>query len=216
MWHIQPADRRPGTFQSTLPVWGATFDGFGGHGKVDDFNPRSPCGERPYKALRPSHGRNFNPRSPCGERHNYNTYHQYTSKFQSTLPVWGATGSHTQGDGYLYQFQSTLPVWGATSRIHTSCLAGKTFQSTLPVWGATAVLRMDWVVIPYFNPRSPCGERRDGCGGIKNAPCRISIHAPRVGSDEPEFHLKRPRCISIHAPRVGSDWVSNAPHSATR
>ena len=35
---------------------------------LEDFNPRSPCGERPY--AKPSNPRawNFNPRSPCGER----------------------------------------------------------------------------------------------------------------------------------------------------
>ena len=34
----------------------------------------------------------------------------------------------------------------------------------------------------------------------------ISIHAPRVGSDQP-YHLQKQYwyCISIHAPRVGSD-----------
>ena len=34
------------TFQSTLPVWGATYAD-GGIWRIDvDFNPRSPCGER--------------------------------------------------------------------------------------------------------------------------------------------------------------------------
>ncbi len=38
---------------------------------LSDFNPRSPCGERPPLGL-PSRAcliSNFNPRSPCGERH---------------------------------------------------------------------------------------------------------------------------------------------------
>ena len=78
------------------------------------------------------------------------------------------------------------------------------FQSTLPVWGAT--------------------DRR----GFFFIHCRISIHAPRVGSD-PTFDINRTvfpafqstlpvwgatfvpnrlvwqHWISIHAPRVGSD-----------
>ena len=33
----------------------------------------------------------------------------------------------------------------------------------------------------------------------------ISIHAPRTGSDPPEGFCYRPRHISIHAPRTGSD-----------
>ena len=78
-------------FQSTLPVRGATMDrrgaacisGISIHApragsdmpdirkthRYDDFNPRSPCGERrsSYKSslLYPC---DFNPRSPCGER----------------------------------------------------------------------------------------------------------------------------------------------------
>ena len=88
----------------------------------------------------------------------------------------------------------------------------------------------------YFNPRSPCGERRckPAAYGVC---CQISIHAPRVGSDvfrkigqtgHLHFNPRSPcgerlttgrkgkfkRLISIHAPRVGSDdfakWFSDA------
>ena len=56
-------------------------------------------------------------------------------------------------------FQSTLPVWGATQ-----CRRGRgrfaAFQSTLPVWGATSFVTLICHRPPYFNPRSPCGERR--------------------------------------------------------
>ena len=38
-----------GVFQSTLPVWGATFRGNRYIGMACDFNPRSPCGERPRR-----------------------------------------------------------------------------------------------------------------------------------------------------------------------
>ena len=79
------------SFQSTLPVWGATFVVRARHPTICDFNPRSPCGERPppyavctflplFQSTLPvwgaTHGTcypvrhitNFNPRSPCGER----------------------------------------------------------------------------------------------------------------------------------------------------
>ena len=58
----------------------------------------------------------------------------------------------------LLLFQSTLPVWGAT-RLMNLVLCSILFQSTLPVWGATLVQV-----------------------GTKNIQ-KISIHAPRVGSD---------------------------------
>ena len=100
----------------------------------------------------------FNPRSPCGERLQSRAVGVQRSLFQSTLPVWGATFSLLL---YFcsFIFQSTLPVWGATSYSGNYERALQ-FQSTLPVWGATAT--------------RPAGN---GIGG------RISIHAPRVGSD---------------------------------
>ena len=77
-------------------------------------------------------------------------------------------------------FQSTLPVWGATLQDNTVVPVGE-FQSTLPVWGATI----------YILPIRTYME--------------ISIHAPRVGSDDKTANLAYDKIISIHAPRVGSD-----------
>ncbi len=56
----------------------------------------------------------------------------------------------------------------------------------------------------YFNPRSPCGERRLAAqlGALL---LEISIHAPRVGSDRAGDVRGGEGLISIHAPRVGSD-----------
>ena len=57
------------------------------------------------------------------------------------------------------------------------------FQSTLPVWGATEGMLRDKTLILDFNPRSPCGERllALACPMVS---IMISIHAPRVGSDD--------------------------------
>ena len=79
-------------FQSTLPVWGATRAGRNQETTSKNFNPRSPCGERPSA---------FSCALTMG-------------KFQSTLPVWGATASSFDKNATAQQFQSTLPVWGAT------------------------------------------------------------------------------------------------------
>ena len=102
------------------------------------FNPRSPCGER--QAFENSFGdtilisihaprvgsddlkssieatinANFNPRSPCGERQSHLLPRGQPDKFQSTLPVWGATTPETPFEHFASAFQSTLPVWGAT------------------------------------------------------------------------------------------------------
>ena len=79
-------------FQSALPVWGATIGVCVLSRDCGDFNPRSPCGERPTGGDRVAvRGQNFNPRSPCGERPQPGDSLPYFVEFQSALPVWGAT-----------------------------------------------------------------------------------------------------------------------------
>ena len=55
-----------------------------------------------------------------------------------------------------------------------------------------------------FNPRSPDGERRFRGPRISSL-LGISIHAPRMGSDEYRQAIINVDMISIHAPRMGSD-----------
>ena len=115
-------------FQSTLPVWGATQAGDKGNGGGGHFNPRSPCGERHQRQRLHLPGRKyFNPRSPCGERH----------KLPECL-------------FRVYRFQSTLPVWGATQQKYTTSNT-RTFQSTLPVWGATVKKRIFYSNFQFFS-----------------------------------------------------------------
>ena len=104
---------RSETFQSTLPVRGATYGCRRRRNTKNNFNPRSPCGERhdlskiginllisihapragsdtPYHYIHCLRV-NFNPRSPCGERLGRKILLSIRAKFQSTLPVRGAT-----------------------------------------------------------------------------------------------------------------------------
>ena len=101
-------------FQSTRPVWGATRPLDYPASFCRDFNPRAPCGARPYTQRSissppnisihaPRVGRdrqqpelclslrNFNPRAPCGARQSYRRICHNDLTFQSTRPVWGAT-----------------------------------------------------------------------------------------------------------------------------
>ena len=144
----------------------------------------------------------FNPRSPRGERPANIVLPLPGKPFQSTLPARGAT-LHRPRYKPCILFQSTLPARGATPRIG---IIGRycRFQSTLPARGAT----------------------RGGDKGEEGR--RISIHAPREGSDPLRLPLRplleyfnprsprgerRQQClnmtvvdnISIHAPREGSD-----------
>ena len=148
----------PSSFQSTLPVWGATGSNSDftksftisihaprvgsdtlRHGRkycLSDFNPRSPCGERPLV-------RGLPPES--------------VPVFQSTLPVWGATAEKREY-ARKRQFQSTLPVWGATTR--PGELSGQSlhFNPRSPC-GERPLTDIVLTDTDNFNPRSPCGER---------------------------------------------------------
>ena len=102
-----------------------------------------------------------------------------------------------------YEFQSTPPVWGAT---WSPACPGRVqrFQSTPPVWGATSPLVWSENSRSYFNPRPPCGGRRDKALVVPGLD-EISIHAPRVGGDLDDLCWDDGERISIHAPRVGGD-----------
>ena len=104
-----------------------------------------------------AHTSYFNPRSPYGERRGRDPGLTAHGGFQSTLPIWGATGVLMPDSGTI-SFQSTLPIRGATVSVqdghdearisihapHTGSdrevLKSRTsspFQSTLPIRGAT-------------------------------------------------------------------------------
>ena len=119
-----------------------------------DFNPRSPCGERPATTTMSIVRKYFNPRSPCGERRAGGQRGIYASVFQSTLPVWGATlpqepGRHggvisihaprvgsdcLEGAGVVYCDAISIhaPRVGSDSVRSNNKIRVKSFQSTLP------------------------------------------------------------------------------------
>ena len=104
-------------------------------------------------------------------------YGDFFSKFQSTLPVRGATlpvgedehpsviSIHAPREGsdgdFIHlavsplPFQSTLPVRGATITPVTLLNVKEKFQSTLPVRGATTFQVIICRNEKDFNPRSP-------------------------------------------------------------
>ena len=150
------------------------------------FNPRSPCGERPRRRESDRRRFDFNPRSPCGERRANALSLADGTIFQSTLPVWGATGaSDARGGNEVISIHA--PRVGSDRGTGIASGWNWVFQSTLPVWGATRVGQpASHGIHRNFNPRSPCGERLDIVAN-DHVGTDISIHAPRVGSDmEPE------------------------------
>ena len=124
---------------------------------------------------------NFNPRSPCGERRVYLCAYLVKTLISIHAPRVGSDVALWRDLFVLVGFQSTLPVWGATCsgfalwslrpyfnprspcgerrQPHKRYDFQLVFQSTLPVWGATIVRPCSSSPTSYFNPRSPCGER---------------------------------------------------------
>ena len=78
----------------------------------------------------------FNPRSPCGERLYSAIALAMLEIFQSTLPMRGAT---------IWNF---VPILIYKISIHAPHAGSDIFSSIIPT------------PFSYFNPRSPCGERR--------------------------------------------------------
>ena len=215
-------------FQSTLPVWGATNPNLHHPKEQPYFNPRSPCGERRARPPLLQKARDFNPRSPCGERQALSASASGSHLISIHAPRVGSDGHDARlprfvrisihaprvGSDYLglalfqtFGISIHAPRVGSDPSVLGACCRGhnfnprspcgerpytaarhayhRIFQSTLPVWGATTPL-IDFL--------------RD---------YKISIHAPRVGSDSiAGDSVLSPQRISIHAPRVGSDRLT--------
>ena len=125
----------------------------------DDFNPRSPRGERPAASTDLQQHQSFNPRSPRGERPRAPPLtQQAVTNFNPRSPRGERQDLRaTRANAYL-------------------------FQSTLPARGATILRPSCHLLTGYFNPRSPRGERPWLLGSLPFGQ-EISIHAPREGSD---------------------------------
>ena len=176
--------------------------------RTNNFNPRSPHGER-QEAQRPCCARAdisihaprtgsdglkaslcegvsgyFNPRSPHGER--------LDDPFDMVEQIEISIHAPRTGSDVLEQ----------TREIKVTA-----FQSTLPARGATSSARCLRSGTLHFNPRSPHGERLHRPHNFVHV-LRISIHAPRTGSDYADGVFQSLPDISIHAPRTGSDYCN--------
>ena len=174
----------------------------------DDFNPRSPYGERPKARKKP----------------------HTAVLFQSTLPLRGATMVSTS----LWSaevFQSTLPLRGATLAILQHCRNG-IISIHAPLTGSDGGDPGGISGVGDFNPRSPYGERpavRPITGGNNPFQSTLPLRGATVklvsNSNITTFqstlplrgatgvivpgHFQSP--ISIHAPLTGSDRLGTRP-----
>ena len=146
-------------FQSTRPVWGATFVVSHQSGLLQ------------FQSTRPVWVATVSPPEHMWAHH----------EFQSTRPVWGATAG-ADGNGGAAGISIHAPRVGRDQLVESVCI-GKIisihaprvgrdtarrptrqipsqFQSTRPVWGATAEDSRAGRNRGYFNPRAPCGARQ--------------------------------------------------------
>ena len=122
-------------FQSTRPVWGATW--------------------QPPSCLRASSY--FNPRAPCGARRPSAVPERVRRRFQSTRPVWGAT-MVVRRMTPLECISIHAPRVGRDQTAPQERSYSIYFNPRAPcgarLWRSPALQSQI-----YFNPRAPCGAR---------------------------------------------------------
>ena len=167
VWGATPMARlclKYGAFQSTLPVWGATAWHDAGRGGHPDFNPRSPCGERPT--------------APAEGRADF--------LFQSTLPVWGAT-CRSKRAAISASISIHAPRVGSDA-VHRCIRCQHDISIHAPRVGSDSSsvnVIPPFLLISIHAPRVG-SDRSDVLGVVLED---ISIHAPRVGSDRSHGNL---------------------------
>ena len=124
---------------------------------------------------------NFNPRSPCGERRCI--FAMQLANYRISIHALLAESDRSY---LLFQpgFGISIHALLAESDMGSYTTVGtvKTFQSTLSLRRATPSLRTGSRLLAHFNPRSPCGERRQLRRILINSVI-ISIHALLAESD---------------------------------
>ena len=167
-------------FQSTLPLRGATSTTEGSRQWLTDFNPHSPCGERPATSETTT----------------------LTAQFQSTLPLRGAT-RHRMTMMVPTVFQSTLPLRGATLQVCDFWGTARMISIHTPLAGSDSDFqrKLSGETISIHTPLAGS----DVLAWPARVHRSISIHTPLAGSDITLDWDIAQREISIHTPLAGSD-----------
>ena len=139
----------------------------------------------------------FNPRAPCGARPWSLPLSATRRTFQSTRPVWGATSAMLSGGAVTSGFNPRAPC--GARRILKSCWQCiQRFNPRAPC-GARPLPRVFLPGRAGFNPRAPCGARRLRGGGGHNhrrfnprAPCGARPLLDAIREMAVQFQSTRP------------------------
>ena len=142
-------------FQSTLPLRGATSVLL----MRSNFNPHSPCGERPGLSAGAGGTIAISIHTPLAgsdsEMRDENTF----ANISIHTPLAGSDRRCVAPTRMTCDFNPHSPC-GERPRVWGSPRFSVVFQSTLPLRGATMGVRRWFLWRLNFNPHSPCGERR--------------------------------------------------------
>ena len=201
----------PAGFQSTHPLRGATDPAHAAdcNKKISIHAPLAGCD----RSARSTETRmdDFNPRTPCGVRLMHGRALLEMNEFQSTHPLRGATATVAQHPAGTSTFQSTHPLRGATQE-NRRALRHLPISIHAPLAGCDFAIVLVLRYFLHFNPRTPCGVRHGLRLGARKGFEFQSTHPLRGATVEraPVYHIRK---ISIHAPLAGCD--PSRPASAT-
>ena len=164
----------------------------------------SPCGERRGSLPPPPCMGSFNPRSPCGERPESEIRQVTPCSVSIHAPRVGSDIILCCNAKVAWKFQSTLPVWGATPSL-PNYATEHMFQSTLPVWGATARFGPDvnTAYVSIHAPRvgSDCKNAQNSFSNFRGI-CRLCQKA--------SCGTKYKRQSSVHSVRILAKFMREA------
>ena len=156
-----------------------------GHGDDGrDFNPRAPCGAR-RSATTPCEWMTayFNPRAPCGARQRFTAAQAGVNQISTHAPLAGRDRYQQQDQRARQYFNPRAPCGARPRSTSGRCghekisthapLAGRDFDrenellaptrisTHAPLAGRDKLSPDVYRYIKYFNPRAPCGARRN-------------------------------------------------------
>ena len=144
----------------------------------------------------------FNPRTPCGVRRCWSYFYSYVCRFQSTHPLRGATNKPIKNLRFT-KISIHAPLAGCDKQANKKLAVYKNFNPRTPCGVRRERPLCDGHHID-FNPRTPCGVRPYSSAPIVNFCIFQSTH-PLRGATPPAAAVCPDHAISIHAPLAGCD-----------